>query len=333
MLTGPVLAEVTRHDVRTGRAHVESVHAGHAVVARADGSIIAQLGHHDLAVFPRSAVKPFQAAASLAVRREVADREVAPSTEELAVAWASHRGEAAQLEAVRRLLGRADLAPEDLTCPPAVAEASAGTVPSRLQHNCSGKHALFALAGAQIGCTGPAVLDPDGPLQREVLARLAGWLGPPVGLGVDGCGAPAPVVPLVSLAAAFTGLAVGPELAEVREAGLAHPQLVGGRGRLESALLAAGIVAKVGAEGVYGVGFTAADGTPAGLAIKAADGAVRGVAAVVSTVLEYAGIVPTGTWTPPPTLGGGRPVGEVRVTPAVEEFGARLARWVAGGSH
>jgi hypothetical protein len=106
---------------------------------------------------------------------------------------------------------------------------------------------------------------------------------------------------------------------------------VGGQGRLESALLAAGVVAKVGAEGVYAVGFTAADGTPAGLAIKAADGSVRGVAAVVAAVLERAGIVPPGTWAPPPPLGGGRPVGEVRPTAVVEEVAARLAGWAADG--
>ncbi|MFP4312410.1 MAG: asparaginase, partial [Nitriliruptoraceae bacterium] len=96
-------------------------------------------------------------------------------------------------------------------------------------------------------------------------------------------------------------------------------------GRLESALLAAGTVAKVGAEGVYGVGFVAADGTPLGLVVKAADGAPRGVAAAVAGVLEQAGVVPAGTWSPPPPLGGGRPVGEVRVTEPVRSLATELA--------
>lgn len=331
MLTGPILAEVTRRDTRTGRAHVESVHTGHLVVARADGTTVLHLGADDAAILPRSAVKPFQAAASLAVLREAASAGVALSGEELAVAWASHRGEATQLAVVRRLLERAGRTPEQLTCPPAAAEATPGSVPSRLQHNCSGKHAMFALAGGAIGCTGPALLDPDGPLQREVLSGLSGWLGPLMGVAVDGCGAPAPVVSLAGLAGGFAALAVDEELRVVREAGLAHPGLVGGRGRLETALLAAGVVAKVGAEGVYGVGFTAADGTPAGLAIKAADGSARGVAAVVAGVLEQAGIVPSGTWAPPAPLGGGLPVGEVRVTTAVDELAGGLAAWVAGG--
>jgi L-asparaginase II len=327
VLTGPVLAEVTRRDVRSGAHHVESVHAGHLVVARLDGSVVVSAGSPELPVFPRSALKPFQAAASLELLGAAAAELTPP---EVAVAWASHRGEPAQLDAVRRLLARSGRAPDELTCPPAVAEASPGAAPSRLQHNCSGKHALFALAGVALGCAGPALLEPDGPLQREVLRRLADRLGPVLGVGVDGCGAPAVVVPLHRLATAFAAFAVAPELAIVRDAGLLAPGLVGGQGRLESALLAAGVVAKVGAEGVYGVGFRAADGTPVGLAITAADGAVRGVAAVVVRLLEDAGVVPVGTWSPPPPLGGGRPAGVIRPTPATLDVAERLASRVAG---
>jgi L-asparaginase II len=327
MLTGPVLAEVTRCDVRTGEERVESVHTGSLVVARADGSVLLSAGSADLAVFPRSAVKPFQAAAGL----DLLDGGI-PTSGEVAVAWASHRGEAAQLAAVRQLLMRAGREPEELTCPPAVAEATPGASPSRLQHNCSGKHALFALAGRSLGTAGAALLDPDGPLQRAVLARLADWLGPLTGLGVDGCGAPAVVVPLHRLAGAFAALAAAPQLQLVRDAGLAHPALVGGQGRVESALLGAGVVAKVGAEGIYAAGFLAADGSPLGLAISAADGATRGVAAVVAHLLEGAGVVPWDTWLPPPPLGGGRPVGQVRPTAIVRELADELAARVAGGA-
>ncbi|MFU8839731.1 MAG: asparaginase [Nitriliruptoraceae bacterium] len=326
MLTGPVLAEVTRRDVRTGVEHVESVHAGSLVVARPEGSVLLSAGAPDLAVFPRSAVKPLQAAVGL----ELLD-DAAPTSGEIAVAWASHRGEPAQLAAVQQLLVRAGRGPEELTCPPAVAEATPGATPSRLQHNCSGKHALFALAGRSVGVAGVALLDPDGPLQRVVLDRLGTWLGPVAGHGVDGCGAPAVVVPLHRLAAAFAALAVAPRLEAVRDAGLTHPDLVGGQGRLESALLGAGVVAKVGAEGVYAAGFLAADGSPAGLAIKAADGATRGVAAVVAFLLETANIVPPGTWVPSPPLGGGRPAGQVRPTALVHELADQLAGWVASG--
>lgn len=312
-LRGPIVAEVTRRDVRTGIEHVESAHAAHLVVVGPDSEVVASCGEPHHPTFLRSTAKPVQATACLEVLDASGDPGT-PSRAELAVAWASHRGEAVHLAAVRRLLRRSGTAATDLTCPPATAEADPGTAPSRLQHNCSGKHALFALAGARLGLCGAALLDPDAALQRRVLATLEDVFGPPLALGVDGCGAPAVAVPLASLAAGFASLAVEPRFARVRQAGLAHPDLVGGQGRLETALLAAGLVAKVGAEGVYGVGWLDAEQRRWGLAVKSVDGATRGVAAAISSLLTGVGVVPDGAWSPPPPLGGGRPAGVVRTT-------------------
>jgi len=322
----PLLAEATRRDVRTGRQHLESAHAAHLVVCGADGEVVASRGDPDHPTFVRSTAKPFQATACLEILEETGDPSHLPGDDELAVAWASHRGEPGHLEAVSRILRRAGTAADDLTCPPAVPEAAPGAPPSRLRHNCSGKHALFALAGRGLGVTGPALLDPEARLQRRVLAVLERELGTPVAIGVDGCGAPAVVVPLHRLAAGFAGLVAAGRFRRVRQAGLARPDLVGGEGRLETALLGVGVVAKVGAEGVYGVGWVANDGRPWGLAIKAVDGSPRGVAAVTAEILTAAGVVPSGTWTPPPPLGGGVPAGQIRVTGEVAGVTATLAQ-------
>lgn len=328
------LVEVTRRDVRDGRQVVESVHTGHLVVV-ADGNRVAALGDPDRVVFARSAVKPFQATACLEL---LADAGVAlPTDAEVAVAWASHRGEPRHLAAVRALLARAGLTPDELTCAPGVSEADPGGAPSRLTHNCSGKHALFALAGKALtgealagealtsgASTGtPAgVIDPDGPVQLAVLGLLAEVVGPVAAVGVDGCGAPAVAVPLAGLASGFARLAVESRWSRVREAGLAHPGLVGGEGRLETALLGAGVLAKVGAEGVYGVGWRTGDGRAWGLAVKAADGGVRGAAEATIALLAAWGVVPAGAWTSPPPLGGGHPAGTLRPSP---ELAALLA--------
>lgn len=316
------VAEVTRRDVRTGTERVESWHPAHVAVTDADGHVLAALGDADAATFVRSAVKPLQAA--LALELVEAAGFAAPAPEQLAVAWASHRGEPRHLEAVAGLLARADVPAEGLTCPPATAQADPGAAPTRLQHNCSGKHAMFALAGRAIGCAGPDLLDPDGPLQTRLLAGLDGLIGPVPAVGIDGCGAPAVVAPLSNLATAFARLATEDRFVAVREAGLAHPGLVGGEGRLESALLGVGVVAKVGAEGVYGVGWRDSDGRPRGLAVKATDGAGRGVAAATNALLEQLEVVPVGTWEPPPPLGGGRPAGRVRPTAAVDDLARAL---------
>jgi len=321
----PLLAEMTRRDVRTGRQHLESAHAAHLVVSGPDGEVVASCGDPEHPTFVRSTAKPFQATACLEILEEAGDPSRLPGDDELAVAWASHRGEPGHLDAVNRLLQRSQTAPDDLTCPLAVPEAAPGAAPSRLRHNCSGKHALFALAGRALGVAGPALLDPADQVQRRVLAVLERELGPPLAIGVDGCGAPAVAVPIGRLATGFAGLAAADRFRRVRQAGVVHPGLVGGEGRLETALLAVGVVAKVGAEGVYGVGWLAADGRSWGLAIKAVDGAARGVAAVTAEILTATGVVPPGTWTPPPPLGGGVPAGQVRVTDEVARVTATLA--------
>lgn len=317
MISSVELVEVTRTDVRSGDEVVESKHRGHLVVATADAEVVAALGDPDQRTFVRSTAKPFQASACLELLGPSGDHLSGP---ELALAWASHRGEPIHLDTARRLIERSGTAPYQLTCPPAVSEADPGASQTRLAHNCSGKHGLFALAGHHQGTPRDRLLDPDGPLQRVVGEVLAEVFGPPQAVGTDGCGAPAVAAPLVRLAAGFAALAGHDRWERVREAGLAHPQLVGGTGRLETALLGVGIVAKVGAEGVFAAGWLAADGTPRGLAVKAEDGSQRAATAVTVAALVGAGIVGPGTWAPEPVLGGGHPVGRVRVVEAVDRL-------------
>lgn len=311
-----VLAEVTRHDGT--RERVESRHRGQLVVV-GDGGVELGLGDVDHELFVRSTAKPFQAAACLEVLAE--NGAVSPddlTDAEVAIAWASHRGEGRHLDAVRRLLARSGTSPEGLTCPTALPEAdkewppaSPGEPPSRLRYNCSGKHAMFALAGKALGLRGQALLDVDGPLQQRLLAAIEDACGPVAGVGVDGCGAPAVVLPLRGLAEGYRRLVSEDRWSRVRQAALAHPLLVGGTGRVESALLAAGVTAKVGAEGVYAAGWVDHDG-PHGVAVKAEDGSDRGGGVALVAVLAARGVVPADVWSPPPVTGGDGTVGTVR---------------------
>lgn len=326
MTAGVPLAEVTRVDERTGTPRIESVHTGHLVVADAGGHVLGQLGDPDASTFLRSSVKPFQATFCLELLRAAGGDPSSLTATEVAVAWASHRAEPRHLAAVRSLAARSGTDPERLTCPAAVGEADPAATASRLRHNCSGKHALFALAGRALGVERAELLAREGPLQEALLAELEHLLGPPTAIGIDGCGAPAVAAPLRSLAVAFARLVTEDRFATARDAGLAHPGLVGGEGRLECALLASGVVAKSGAEGVHGVGWIGPGGQARGLAVKAADGGSRGAAAAVVGLLERLGVLPAGRWVNPPTLGGGEPVGQVRPAPEVTELAAaRLA--------
>lgn len=321
-MTAPQLVEVTRRDERTGQDLIESVHHGHLAVARADGHVLASAGDAQHPTFVRSAAKPFQAMACLELLGPAADELTAA---EVAVSWSSHRAEERHLDAVRRLLERSGTAEDALTCPVAIGEARPGASPSRVQRDCSGKHALFALAGHQLGLAGPALVAPDGVLQRAVLDLIDSTIGPIQALGIDGCGAPAVQVPLAGLAQGFADLAAGGRGQRVRDAGFAHPELVGGEGRAETALLAAGIVAKPGAEGVFAAGWRDAAGQGSGVAVKVLDGAARGAATAVVGVLEALGVLEPGTWTAPAPTGGNAPVGEVRAAAAVRDLDRQLS--------
>jgi len=317
------LVEVTRRDQRTGQERVESVHQGVLVVVGPDGEVVAALGDPERLTFVRSAVKPFQATACL---ESLSVSGPSPSPQEIAVSCASHRAERRHLDVVTQLLQRSGTHPDQLTCPAAVGLDDPTAAPVRLRHNCSGKHAMFALAGVEMGAPRDTFLDPDGPLQSMVLKVLDDVLGPAEGVAVDGCGAPAVVIPLVRLARGFASLAVDDRWSAVREAMLGSPGLVGGEGRAETALLEEGVLAKPGAEGVFGASFTDARGRAYGVALKISDGASRASATALVGLLELMGVVPEATWTSPPPTGGGRPVGEVRISDQVRTFSRELPR-------
>jgi L-asparaginase II len=89
--------------------------------------------------------------------------------------------------------------------------------------------------------------------------------------------------------------------------------VIGGSGRDVSELMSAvpGLVAKEGAEGVYAAALP--DGRA--MAVKVEDGAMRPLPALLAGVLRRWGCAGEviDRWAAPPILGGGRPVGEIRM--------------------
>ena len=306
-----VLAEVLRSGFVEGRHH------GSVLALRPDGSIALAVGDVDRPVFPRSSNKPLQAVALLEAGWDPTDDQ------QLAVACASHSGEPRHLDVVRRVLG--GLPQDALACPPALplsevaahALLAAGGGPTRLHMNCSGKHAAMLATCVANGWTTEGYLHPDHPVQLAVLAgleRLA--LEPVAHVAVDGCGAPQHALSLRALAGAFGRLAASTEGAQHRTAQAlrAEPWLLGGTGRDVTALVEGvpGLVAKDGAEGVWAAGLP--DGSA--VALKIEDGAERARTPVLVAALRALGVdapVLEGLRTTP-VLGGGVPVGEVRVT-------------------
>src|SRR6185295_19269935 len=124
-------------------------------VADAQGKLVAHWGDVDAAVYPRSAFKSLQA---LPLIESGAADAFGVGAEELALACASHSGEAMHVERVEAWLERIDCVERDLACGPhlpinesaAHAMLRAGEQPCRVHNNCSGKHTGFLSVARQL---------------------------------------------------------------------------------------------------------------------------------------------------------------------------------------
>jgi L-asparaginase II len=254
---------------------VEAVHRVHAVAVR-DGEVVEAAGDPGLVTFMRSAAKPLQALPLARARDDLDDRD-------LAIASASHRAEPAQLDAVRALLAKAPAAEDELECGPEQG--------SRLNHNCSGKHAgMLALCRAR-GWRSAGYRLPEHPVQRGCLEQVAAAAEVPaarIRIACDGCGVVAFALPLERMAHAFSRLEHLGGGRRVAAAMRAHPDLIRGF-ELPDALLMVtlpGWTAKGGAEGV--LCGSSPDGL--GLALKVEDGSVRPLRPALGGLLSRLGL-------------------------------------------
>ncbi|UWQ21452.1 asparaginase [Jannaschia sp. W003] len=280
--------------IRGGR--VESVHRGAAVVCDARGAVVEAWGDPDAVIYPRSSCKMVQALPLVEAGLERDPRR-------LALACASHGGEAMHTRGAAEWLADLGLGEADLRCgahmpyeaDAAAALVRAGEAPCQLHNNCSGKHAGFLALSRHLGA-GPDYVEPDHPVQRAVRAafeEVTGEESP--GYGIDGCSAPNFATRLAGLGAAMgrfagagEGDARGRAMVMLREAMALNPALVAGTGRACTGLMEAmdGVAVKTGAEGVY-VAILPARGL--GVALKIADGATRAAEAVAATLLVRLG--------------------------------------------
>jgi L-asparaginase II len=302
-------------------AIVESRHRVHVAVADGEGRLVAHAGDPDLVTFMRSAAKPFQA---LPLVEDGVVERFGLTSEDLALACASHSSEPEQVERVLAFLGRVGAGEEELLCGPhtplsdevAREYAAQGTTLRPVHSNCSGKHAGMLALARHHGWPAAGYTRPDHPVQRRCLAEVSRWTGVPeaqIGTGTDGCGVVCFAVPVRAMARAWARLA-----SRIVEAMLAHPDLLAGHGRPCTGLMLANpgkLVAKVGAEGVYAALLV---DRGLGVALKVEDG--HGLAAVLAMagVLRELGLaVPERLGARPITNSTGLRVGEMRINGAL----------------
>jgi L-asparaginase II len=276
---------------------VEARHHVHAVVVDAAGTVLASAGDPGFACLLRSAAKPLQAMPAL--RDGVVER-YALEARHVAVACGSHEGTPAHAATVADLVARAGLSIADLrprgVHPPISGDAAralalAGRVPTVLEHNCSGNHALMLLRESMLGRDPGAYLDPGGPAQADATEAVALACDCDPVVAGDRCGMRAYSVPLRNAALGYQRLA-GDDMPVpfadaargVAKAMREAPEMVAGPGSFDSLANAVpGVVAKRGALGVF---CCASAETGRGGALKIEDGAFEAMEIAALTLLE-----------------------------------------------
>ena len=265
--------EALRVTVRRGVVE-EAEHLVHAVAVR-DGAVVEQAGEAALIAYLRSSAKPFQAIPVVLARDDL-------SSAEIAIASASHLAAPEQLDAVRSLLAKAPAEEDELEC---------GQEPTRLEHNCSGKHAgMLALCRAHGWASGGYRL-PTHPVQhacRDVIAAAADVGIDELPTAVDGCGVVTFALPLERMALMFSRLEQVDGGATVAAAMREHPDLIRGPMAADSLLMREleDWTAKGGAEGL----LCAAGPGGLGIALKVEDGNMRAIRPALAAFLRRLGI-------------------------------------------
>jgi L-asparaginase II len=288
----PIVVEATRGDV------VEARHRAHAV-AVSGGEIVGAAGDPRLVTYFRSSAKPIQALPVVRARPDLGDAEIA-------IACASHLARPEQLDAARALLAAADATEDDLEC---------GAAPTRLAHNCSGKHAgLLALCRAS-GWPTEGYRLPEHPCQRLLRAEVAAAAEvelESMPTAADGCGIVTYALPLERMAHAFSHFGARDGSVRIVAAMRTYPDLIRGPGAADTVLMQtqAGWIAKGGAEGL----LCAVSPDGLGVAVKVEDGATRAVRSALAAFLARVGIDPRELADVPVRNSLGEVVGELRAS-------------------
>lgn len=283
---------------------VESRHRVDAAVMNAAGELVAFAGDPRFITFLRSAAKPFQAQPLVQIMDEFGLQP-----RHLAIACASHNGEAIHRETVRELQTLAGVDPGWLVCGThqpfdAITRAELalrGERPGVLHHNCSGKHSGMLAACLGRGWPTEGYEHASHPLQQEITRVLTTLSGEAPQEATDGCSVPTFALPLTASALAFARLAdpngAPPEfragLERVFDAMTANPYLVAGRTRFDTLAMEAtpGLLAKIGAEAFQGLAVRESRFGPLGVVVKVEDGGDRARDAAVTRVLAGLSVV------------------------------------------
>ena len=251
--------------VQRGRL-TESIHKAKYLIKNSNSKTILSSGHDEDCIYPRSAIKIFQA---LPFINSGAHEKYSLSEKNLAISCSSHCGESKHINVLKDWLKKINLSTKNLKCGihnPINNESSKNLLlsrqkPTQLHNNCSGKH-LAMLSG----CLANKLeyynyLDYDHPYQKLIRNSLEYFTESSIKqkcIGIDGCNAPQYAFSINSLTNAIIKLTniknnYSNGVHKLLNAITKYPFLIGGKERFDSEVIKhthGRIFCKGGAEGV-----------------------------------------------------------------------------------
>tara|TARA_Y100000588_G_scaffold187722_1_gene201813 strand:+ start:2815 stop:3795 length:981 start_codon:yes stop_codon:yes gene_type:complete len=277
-----IICEVTRGE------YVESRHEVYVVAIDEAEKIIFRSGDPKHITCIRSALKPFQASASIKVG---AVAEAKFTDEEVALMCSSHNGENIHINTAHNMLKKLGFHISDYECGihyPHNKEVREqmwkhNNKATPLHNNCSGKHAGMLSLAKYLQVSSKGYIQWDHPVQKKIfeqISRLTGYKT--FSYGIDGCSAPTPFLSLLDIAKLYLKLGSDKysELSIAYNAMSEHPYFVGGKNRFDTdfnAVMRGRGVCKAGGEAVRGLVIKTEKYGLMGLAIKIIDGNQRAI--------------------------------------------------------
>ena len=287
--------------------HVEGIHRGAVAVVKATGELLHSIGDPNYQTYLRSAVKMIQA---IPVLESGAAERFGFDSAELSICCASHTAAEYHVRTVRGMLEKIGMAEKSLACGGHLPEDTsmrdrlirAEATPTAIYNNCSGKHTGMLAACLANEWPVEGYLEPDHPLQQQILGLIAEYCGVPsqeIAIGVDGCSLP---TYYLSLQNAARGAAQFMKRAEndgtpdrrLLQAMSEHPEMVHSEEGYDTVLMRAldgRCYAKRGAMGIMLVGLHTDEHGPIGIAAKMEDGDNKPMPVIITNFLNRLGLL------------------------------------------
>ena len=247
----------------------ESIHKIHAVISDKKGRVLMCAGNPEYKSFIRSALKPFQA---LPFVSSGAASKINNSSKSIALACGSHSGSSLHSREAFKILWEYDIDINNLKCP--ISKTS------KLQHNCSGKHAAFLATCKKLNWPLTSYLKGDHPLQIEIFRIVSELLEIPISEIIaerDDCGAPTLYLKLLEMSRLYSLLssADNAELEQISRAMTTNPVMISDNNKFDTEIIKASHGQVIGKGGAEGIQCFSKVNEGIGLALKVEDGSKR----------------------------------------------------------